>query len=227
MRSLGIALLLTALSTFGCRSRGGDTAKPSVEAAAPEKAAVEASPSTPAAIGAPAPDFTLTDLDGKSVKLSDFRGKTVVLEWFNPECPFVRASHTKGSLVGTAERHAKNGVVWLAINSGAPGKQGAGRENSIAGRERYGMKHPVLLDESGAVGKLYGAKTTPHMFVVSKDGLLVYAGAIDNSPDGEGDSPKDGKLVNYVDEALAALDAGTPVPNPTTEPYGCSVKYVN
>ena len=104
-----------------------------------------------AEVGAAAPDFTLKDLDGKTVKLADLKGKVVVLEWFNPECPFVKASHTKGSLVGTAKRAAGKGVVWLAINSGAPGKQGAGADKSKAGKATFGMDHPVLLDETGAV----------------------------------------------------------------------------
>lgn len=178
-----------------------------------------------AELGAPAPDFTLKDLDGRDVKLSSFKGKTVVLEWFNPECPFVKASHTKGSLVDFAKRATKKGVVWLAINSGAPGKQGHGVEKSRAGVKAFGLEHPVLLDESGAVGHAYGATNTPHLFVIDANGVLVYRGAIDNSPDGEGEAPKDGKLVNYVEAALDDLSAGRAVKTPDTKAYGCSVKY--
>ncbi|MEW6435356.1 MAG: thioredoxin family protein [Myxococcota bacterium] len=178
-----------------------------------------------AEVGAPAPDFTLKDLDGKDVKLSAFKGKTVVLEWFNPECPYVKASHTKGSLKDTAQRAAKKGVVWLAINSGAPGKQGHGVEKNRAGVKAFGLEHPVLLDESGAVGKAYGATNTPHLFVIDPRGTLVYRGAIDNSPDGEGGAAKDGKLVNYVEAALDDLAAGRAVKTPDTKAYGCSVKY--
>jgi peroxiredoxin len=181
----------------------------------------------PAKVGAPAPDFALPDLDGKTVKLSEYKGKTVVLEWFNPECPFVRASHTKGSLVGEAKKHTGKGIVWLAINSGAPGKQGAGAEKSRTGLKTYGLEHPVLLDESGAVGHQYGATNTPHMFVIDKTGKLVYRGAIDNSPDGEGESPQGGKLVNYVDAALDDLAAGRAVQTAETRAYGCGVKYAN
>jgi peroxiredoxin len=181
----------------------------------------------PAKVGAPAPDFALPDLDGKTVKLSEYKGKTVVLEWFNPECPFVRASHTKGSLVGEAKKHTGKGIVWLAINSGAPGKQGAGAEKSRTGLKTYGLEHPVLLDESGAVGRQYGATNTPHMFVIDKTGKLVYRGAIDNSPDGEGESPQGGKLVNYVDAALDDLAAGRAVQTAETKAYGCGVKYAN
>jgi peroxiredoxin len=176
-------------------------------------------------VGEAAPDFTLNDLDGKPVKLSDFKGKTVVLEWFNPGCPFVVASHTKGSLVGTARRHTEKGVVWLAVNSGAPGKQGAGAENSREAATKWKLSHPILIDESGKTGKAYGATNTPHLFVIDQAGKLVYRGAIDNSPDGEGQSPKDGKLLNYVDAALEDLGAGRAVKVPETKAYGCGVKY--
>jgi len=176
-------------------------------------------------VGAPAPDFSLKDLDGKTVKLADLKGKVVVLEWFNPECPFVRASHTKGSLVGAAKRATQKGVVRLAINSAAPGKQGYGVEKSKAGKATFGLEHPVLLDESGAVGKAYGATNTPHMFVIDKNGKVAYRGAIDNSPDGEGGSPEGGKLINYVDAAIDAVMAGQPVKVPSTKAYGCGVKY--
>jgi peroxiredoxin len=180
-----------------------------------------------AAIGKPAPDFELRDLEGHPVRLSQFKGKTVVLEWFNPECPFVRASHTKGSLKGLAEKYADKGTVWLAINSSAPGKQGNGIEVNLAGTRKYGLKHPVLLDESGDVGRAYDARHTPHMYVVDDKGVLVYRGAIDNSPDGEGESPKGGTLVNYVESALGDLSAGRPVKTTETEAYGCSVKYAS
>jgi hypothetical protein len=135
----------------------------------------------------------------------------------------VRASHTKGSLKDAQKRHPE--VVWLAINSGAPGKQGYGAEANRTGAEKFGMSHPILLDESGDVGKAYAATNTPHMMVIDKDGKLVYRGAIDNSPDGEGESPTDGKLVSYVDAALADLAAGRPVAVSETKAYGCSVKY--
>jgi peroxiredoxin len=176
-------------------------------------------------LGKKAPDFSLPDLDGKTVKLSDFKGKTVVLEWFNPECPFVKKSHTVGSLVGTAKKHTDKGIVWLAVNSGAPGKQGHGAQKNKDAAKGFNMAHPVLLDESGATGKAYGATNTPHMYVIDKAGNLVYRGAIDNSPDGEKQNPKDGVLVNHVDAALEDLAAGRPVKVPDTKAYGCSVKY--
>jgi peroxiredoxin len=179
----------------------------------------------PATVGKPAPDFTLKDLDGKDVKLSSFKGKVVVLEWFNPGCPYVKKSHTVGSLVSTAAKHTKNGVVWLAINSGAAGKQGADPKDNAAAVKTWSLAHPVLLDPTGATGKAYGATNTPHMFVIDAKGTLVYAGAIDNSPDGEGKSATGGKLVNYVDAAIDALAAKRAVKTATTKAYGCGVKY--
>lgn len=192
---------------------------------APAAPATAASAAGHAEIGKPAPDFALKDLDGKEVRLSSFKGKTVVLEWFNPGCPFVKAAHTKGSLKEAARKSTKAGVVWIAVNSGAPGKQGAGAEANREGAKGFGMAHPILLDESGSVGKMYGATNTPHLMVVDDKGTLVYRGAVDNSPDGEGESPTGGKLVSYVDAALADLGAGRPVATSETKAYGCSVKY--
>jgi peroxiredoxin len=223
------SVLLAALSTLACRASPARDAAPEPPSAnasgAGTATAAPAEAARPAVIGEPAPDFALPDLDGNQVRLSSFRGKTVVLEWFNPECPFVRASHTKGSLVDTAARATKNGVVWLAVNSGAPGKQGHGVEKNREGKARFALAHPILLDESGRVGRLYGAVRTPHMFVVSPEGKLVYRGAIDNSPDAEGESPTGGTLIRYVEQALASLASSKPVAVAETEAYGCSVKY--
>jgi peroxiredoxin len=181
---------------------------------------------TPSAlVGKPAPDFTLKDLSGKEVKLASFKGKTVVLEWFNPGCPFVKKSHTVGSLVDTAKRQTGKDVVWLAINSGAAGKQGADPGENTEAAKSWSMSHPILRDDAGKVGKAYGATNTPHMFVIDKAGTVVYAGAIDNSPDGEGKSAPGGKVVNYVDAAISDLAAGRTVQTPSTKAYGCSVKY--
>jgi len=210
----------------------GEPAPAAAEAKASEPAAAasaEAQPAAagPAQVGAPAPDFTLQDLDGKSVSLSQFRGKVVVLEWFNPGCPFVRASHTAGSLKGLADKYTSDGVVWLAVNSGGKGKQGAGIDANREGVTQFGIHYPVLIDDTGKVGQLYGAERTPHMFVVNPEGVLVYRGAIDNSPDGEGQSPEGGKLVNYVDGAIGAIRTGAKVAPEETKAYGCSVKYQN
>jgi peroxiredoxin len=180
-----------------------------------------------AEVGKPAPDFTLPDLDGKPHRLSDLKGKIVVLEWFNPGCPYVVNSHTRGSLVDAAARRSKEGVVWLAVNSAAPGKQGYGVEVNRQAAKAWSMPNPILVDEGGAVGKAYGATNTPHMFVIGKDGKLAYKGAIDNSPDGERGAPQGGTLVEYVTVAVEDVAAGRPVRTPETKAYGCSVKYAN
>lgn len=178
---------------------------------------------TKAELGKPAPDFELKDLDGKAVKLSDYKGKTVVLEWFNPECPFVVRAHGEGELKGQAARVAKDGIVWLSINSGAAGKQGNGLEKNRKAALDWKMTNPVLVDEKGEIGRMYEAKTTPHMYVIDAKGVLVYRGAIDNAPNGK---PEEGeKLVNYVDAALTNLKAGKPIATAETKSYGCGVKY--
>lgn len=217
------ALVFVTLAT-GCNqskpATPPDPTTSSASAAVTPAAAVEH-----AEVGKPAPDFTLKDLDGNDVRLSSFKGKTVVLEWFNPGCPFVKAAHTKGSLKDAARRETKAGVVWLAVNSGAPGKQGAGAAANREGAKGFGMEHPILLDEAGTVGKTYGATNTPHIMVIDPKGTLVYRGAVDNSPDGEGESPTGGKLVSYVEAAVADVGAGRPVATAETKAYGCSVKY--
>ncbi len=227
MTSPRILFVLPLLIALGCSSSEGPgpAASNKPQAAALTGVPAAAAAATAAEVGKAAPDFTLNDLDGKAVSLSSFKGKTVVLEWFNPECPFVKASHNKGSLKTYAEGAAAKGVVWLAVNSAADGKQGAGVETNRQGVSAFSLKHPVLLDPKGEIGRKYGATNTPHMYVIGPDGTLVYAGAIDNSPDGEGESPTGDKLINYVDEALKALSEGKPVSTPRTKAYGCSVKY--
>lgn len=197
------------------------------KAASPNASPAMAPDAPKAEIGKPAPDFTLKDLDGKETKLSSFKGKTVVLEWFNPGCPFVKKSHTKGSLKEAAAKHTKNGVVWLSINSGAPGKQGAGIDANREGAKTFSMTNPILLDETGEVGQKYGATNTPHIMVIDPAGNLAYRGAVDNSPDGEGETPSGGKLVSYVDEAVAAVGAGKTPATAETKAYGCGVKYAH
>ena len=222
-------LLAIVVSATACRSQSPGADAPASSQTPPAAPAHPSSASAASAasaeVGKPAPDFDLADLDGKHVKLKDLTGKTVVLEWFNPGCPFVKASHTKGSLRDAAKRATAQGVVWLAVNSGAPGKQGHGVQANRDGAAAFGISHPILVDESGTVGALYGATNTPHLFVIDAKGVLVYAGAVDNSPDGEGDSPQGGKLVSYVDAALADVAAGRAVGTPRTQAYGCSVKY--
>jgi peroxiredoxin len=187
---------------------------------------------TPAALGKPAPDFTLNDIEGAPVKLSSFKGKTVVLEWFNPDCPFVKHAHGKGPLKDFAKRVSSDKLVWLTINSAAPSKQGAGVERNRAAKVEYGFSNKLLLDESGKVGRAYGAVKTPHLFVIDPKGVLVYRGGLDNAPVGVVDedrprlptTPK-GALEPYLEHALADLASATKLRLPDTPPYGCSVKY--
>jgi peroxiredoxin len=199
-------------------------ATPAAPAAAPAQAAPNplADASASAAIGQPAPDFTLPAADGSTVKLSDFKGKRVVLEWFNPECPFVKAAHGEGALKDLAARTTATGVVWLAINSGAPGKQGHGAEVNKQAAATWSLTHPILLDETGAVGHAYGASNTPHLYLIDDKGVLVYRGALDNAPMGEAEG---GTRVAHFEDALAAVAAGKPIAAAETRAWGCSVKY--
>ena len=175
--------------------------------------------------GDPAPDFDLTDTTGHDHHLQKYldEGKIVVLEWFNPDCPFVKKHHTDHRTMSDLyHAHAKQGVVWLAINSGAAGKQGAGLERNQKAVKEYRINYPVLLDMTGEVGKAYGATNTPHMFVIRPDGTVAYAGAIDSdrSTDTLGET-------NHVAEALAAVLAGKKPATAETKAYGCSVKYAD
>ncbi|MFV8754534.1 redoxin family protein [Nannocystaceae bacterium ST9] len=142
-------------------------------------------PSAAAKLGEPAPAFSLPDVEGKTINLADYAGKTVVLEWFNPDCPFVKYAHGEDGPLRTTAKDRGDTVVWLAINSGAPGKQGAGAERNREAKQDYAIEHPILLDEDGAVGRSYGATNTPHLFVIDPAGKLVYAGALDNAPMGK------------------------------------------
>jgi peroxiredoxin len=228
-QGLTLAALLSCGLLPACARDHVDVA-PTAQAA-PSGLASASAPASQAAvtptaeIGKPAPDFSLEDVEGHAVHLADKRGSLVVLEWFNPLCPFVNKAHTKGSLKDAAARRSATGVVWLAVDSSAPGKQGYEPEAIRAAAARFGLSHPILRDPTGSVGRSYGATNTPHMFVIDKDGTLVYSGAIDNSPDAEGESPQGGSLVNYVDAALDDLTAGRAVRTPRTKAYGCGVKY--
>lgn len=174
-----------------------------------------------AKIGEAAPAFTLTDLDGKTVNLADHKGKIVVLEWFNPECPFVVKHHKVNTTFKTLhEQYSSKNVVFLAINSSADGKQGNGVKLNKEKAAEYKIAYPILVDADGKVGKMYGAKTTPHVYVIDTEGKLAYQGAIDNN----NDRTKAGD-VNYVKDALEALLANKKVEKSQTTPYGCSVKY--
>lgn len=178
-------------------------------------------------VGAPAPAFTLVDLDGKQRSLSEFAGKIVVLEWTNDGCPFVKKHYESGNMQKLQKKWTEQGVVWLTINSSAPGKQGhvdaAGAKAILA---KFDAKPTAyLFDTDGRVGRLYAAKTTPHMYVIDAKGTLVYMGGIDDKP--SADQADVATAHNYVDAALAELAAGKPVSQATSRPYGCSVKYAD
>jgi peroxiredoxin len=177
------------------------------------------------AIGQAAPGFSATDSQGHPRRLQDFHGKTVVLEWTNADCPFTRKHYTSGNMQTLQQLARDHGVVWLSVISSAPGKQGyvdgAGADALTA--SRHAVPTAVLLDPSGDLGRLYHAKTTPHMFVIGPDGDLKYMGGIDSvaTPDVE-----DIKSAEpYLKEAMLAVVDGKPVAHPVTRPYGCSVKY--
>jgi peroxiredoxin len=177
------------------------------------------------AIGEPAPGFSLVDSNGKTRTLDEFKGKTVVLEWTNAECPFVKKHYGGGNMQAQQKEATAAGVVWLSINSGAPGKQGqldgAGANALI--KTSNGAQTAYLLDPEGATGKAYGAKTTPHMYVIDGQGVLRYMGGIDSIQSADAaDIPK---ATQYVKQALAELGSGKSISVPVSQPYGCSVKY--
>ena len=184
-----------------------------------------ASSLTAAEVGQPAPDFELPAADGKTHKLSDFQGKFVVLEWLNHQCPFVVKHYGSGNMQALQKDMASQDVVWLSICSSAPGKQGHMTAEEALGitAEVGAAPAAVLLDETGEVGKAYGAKRTPEMYLISPEGVLIYHGAIDSIPSAEqSDVPK---AENYLLAAFSDAKAGNPVANPLTKPYGCGVKY--
>ncbi len=169
--------------------------------------------------GKQAPDFQANSFDGKAIKLSDYKDRVVVLEWVNPECPFSRYHYeTVHTMAELARKYKDQGVVWLAVNSTNHTTPQANREFA----QKHKLSFPILDDRSGEVGRRYGARNTPHMFVIDK-GTIVYEGAIDNAPLGKTEAGA-GK-VNYVDKALSEVVAGQPVSVANTPPYGCTVKY--
>jgi peroxiredoxin len=219
----GLGLLL-ALGGTACGGQRQASASSHQDAPDPGVRTEHAAAPAPAVatIDKPAPEFVLKDTSGKTHKLSDYTaaGKLVVLEWFNPDCPIAKAYHQpENKMVALATEFKGRGVVWLAVNSGAEGKQGAGIERNTKALSDYGITFPVLMDPTGEVGHRYAAKTTPHMYVIDTHGVLRYAGAIDS-----GDPSKKGD-VNYVKRALEEILAGKDVTTTTSKPFGCSVKY--
>lgn len=178
-----------------------------------------------AEVGQPAPQFTLSDATGKSHALSAYQGKWVVLEWVNFDCPFVKKHYVSGNMQKLQKAATAKGVVWLSVNSSAAGKQGSFPAETVLSmmKERNAAPTAYLLDAEGAAGRAYGAKTTPHMFVIDPKGTLLYAGGIDDKPTTDvADVPG---AKNYVQAALDEGLAGKPIATTSSTPYGCSVKY--
>jgi hypothetical protein len=180
-----------------------------------------------ATVGQAAPNFTLTGADNKPHALSDYKGKFVVLEWTNPHCPFVHKFYDSGTMQALQKEWTGKGVVWLRIDSAAPGHDGFLTPEGLAAydTENHVAATESLADPDGQVGHMYGARTTPHMFVIDAQGTLVYAGGIDNRPSPDPETIPG--ATNYVTQALTEAMAGKPVTTPTAAPYGCSVKYAS
>jgi peroxiredoxin len=176
-------------------------------------------------VGQAAPDFTLKDAAGKTVKLSDYRGKHVVLEWTNPGCPYVQKHYNSGNMPATQKEAVDKGVVWLSINSTEKSAYDYMEPAKLVAwqKERKAVPSAVLMDEEGSAGMAYGARTTPHMYIVNPQGQLIYAGGIDSIPSSNADDIK--KAVNYVRQGLNEALAGRPITASVTRPYGCSIKY--
>jgi len=178
-----------------------------------------------ATVGQPAPAFTAIDAGGKTVSLADYKGKHVVLEWVNPGCPYVQKHYNSANMQGTQKDAVAQGVVWLAVNSTAPDASDYRTPAAMAQwmKDQKAAATATLMDSDGKVGRTYGARTTPHMYIVNPVGTLVYAGAIDSKPTA---NPADiAGATNHVKVALAESLAGKAVGTPSTRAYGCSVKY--
>ncbi len=190
-------------------------------------AAVSAGVQANAVVGQTAPAFSVTDSRGKTVSLADFKGKHVVLEWVNPGCPFVQKHYNSGNLPGTQQRATAQGVVWLAVSSTARSasdyKPPAELEAWL--KSKQAAPSATLMDDEGKLGRAYGARTTPHLYLIDPAGKLIYAGAIDSKPTA---NPADiATAVNYVNQALGEALAGKPVSQATTTAYGCTIKYAS
>lgn len=180
-----------------------------------------------AAVGQPAPAFTATDTSGRSVSLADFKGRFVVLEWVNPGCPYVRKHYEAKNMQSTQQAAVAQGVVWLAVNSTHPGHGDYLAPAKLAAwmQSQGAQASATLMDADGTLGRAYGARTTPHMYLIDAQGRLVYAGAIDSKPSA---NPADiAGATQHVQQALAEALAGKPVSTPATRAYGCTVKYAD
>ena len=178
-----------------------------------------------AVVGKPAPDFTLTDSNGTAHSLTDYKGKIVVLEWNNPECPFVKKHYSSGNIPKQQSEATANGVIWLTVNSGASGKQGHvdGTMANAFLAQYHAKPTAYLVDADGKVGRLYGAQTTPHLFVIDEKGVLRYNGGIDSIASTDKDDLA--KATQFVPQVIGEIKSGKAVSVSTSEPYGCSVKY--
>jgi peroxiredoxin len=210
-----LAIVALAFASFSIAGEGKDKDKKK------PGDAQQAAASSSAKIGEPAPAFTLHDITGKSHSLADYAGKTVVLEWINPECPFVQRHYNLDTMTNLAAKNKDKDVVWLAIATG--GTADAENLKSFAQKESIG--YPILLDSEGTVGKAYNAKRTPEMFIIAKDGKLAYRGGIDSEASDQPSAPLKEGTVNYVDKALGELASGAAVSEAETKAYGCTVKY--
>jgi len=180
-------------------------------------------PGTRVMLGELVPDFVLADIEGQPVRLADLRGNRLVIEWFNPSCPFSKYAHEHGPLRSLARDLARSGVLWIAINSGGDEKLGGGAILSRAAAKEWHLEHPLLLDPSGEVGRMFDATTTPEVFLLDEAGRLVFLGGLDNAPFGK--VRGGGEPVNYLLAALDDLAAGRSVATPSRQSYGCRVKY--
>jgi len=178
-------------------------------------------------VGDPAPEFQATDSNGQVHKLSEYRGKFVVLEWHNNGCPYTRKHYESGNMQRLQREWTSRGITWFTVISSAPGQQGyvtAQQENDYM-KQMNAAPTAALLDSQGDLGRLYAAKTTPHMFIINPSGILIYDGAIDSKA--TADQADIASATNYVTQALEEAMAGKPVGTPTSRPYGCSVKYAH
>ncbi len=218
---LGVVAVAAVPLTVAAQYGNKEEAKPT------EAKPVAATATATAAIDQKAPAFSLSGIDGKTYSLADFKGKYVVLEWNNFDCPFVKKFYGSGKMQELQKEYTDKGVVWLTICSSAEGKQGYYDAATLQtmNADRKTSPTAYLTDADGKVGKLYGAKTTPHIFIINPDGVLIYAGAIDDKP---GPDPADiATANNYVVTSLSLAMSGKPVEVKSTQSYGCSVKYSN
>jgi peroxiredoxin len=214
-----ILMPLTALAVLGLAFSAAVAEDKAADSNADKAQTAAAKSDAKAKVGEPAPQFSLKDQDGKTVSLADYKGKVVVLEWFNDQCPYVVKHYTGGDMNTTAKKYAEKDVVWLAINTTA-GKT-AEDNKKVAGD--WKIDRPILADTTSEVAQAYQSKNTPTMYVIDKEGKLVYMGAIDS--DNSADQKKIAGATNYVAKALDEVLAGKPVSEPKTKAYGCGVKY--